>query len=169
MLLFWVQLKTKFARLVGWIHPLVEEVEFVKNTFECMILNNKQLEKLYNLRYVQDKLLWFIPWDYMWDSITFLHKKYGDCGQWNRLIQMMCYTSGYKNSYLVTYTCKPFRKSHITCVIKSGDFFYSFDYGYKSNQSDSLFDCVNKIAKMYNVKLKKYVVQDVNFNIVTVK
>ena len=184
LLKFWIYLKIKYAKKQGWIRG---------SLFEKVFLKNKQVEDVYNLRYIPDRLGKLL-WDYQYDAIETFKRGGGDCNSINRVWQIWTAINKHTdNVFLVTFLHKSFDKksynkylskqkikpsiltwilnklgvlsAHTGCVFYDNKNYYVMDYG-QTIKADNYLDAVKKLANKYRCQLKCYIAQDLNFNFV---
>lgn len=180
-----IRLKNWWAKKRGWISETGKEVDFVYETFgNGYIKPFETLKHKFHLKYLQDKLWGFLPWDRQFDSIELMKRKSGDCNSINRLIQIMAHIYyRIETVYLVHYIAKPLHAkhwwywlmpwywlyhqiamSHGTCIMLKDGKWYSYDYGYKSRAFDTIEACISHLAyHKYNSIASVYVRQDLIF------
>lgn len=180
LLILWIEIKLLISKLCNWIHPIYEELKFVKEnfndkfnelSFRYISLNEFKLADFCllktNIKYKPDKLFNFIPFDWQYDSIKLFNNNGGDCNSLHRLIQCFYHNLGYE-TYLLTFLAKPFKKSHTTCIAFKDNNIYSIDYGQmiKYNIKDNI---IKLFENSYNCKIKTYILQNINWKIVDLK
>ena len=157
ILFIWVNLKHLIAKINGWIHPLKEELKFVKKKVKSP--EYFELVKNGKMKYKPDSL------DEQYDSITALTIEGDDCDGFNRIAQVYFHLKKYK-AYLVSYIAEPFKMSHSTCILESGDFFLDADYGTIRKSYASMEECVKAIAERYGAKVVCFISQDIDWKVI---
>lgn len=156
ILFIWIKIKYLYAVLRGYIHPLKQELAFIKKTIKSPYYNDLTNR---GMKYQRDFL------DSQYDSITAFQKKKDDCDGFNRIAQVYYHLQGYK-AYLVSYIADPFEKTHTTCVLEKNGYFVDADYGYMGKIFASTNECIKAIAERYNSKMVCFVAQDIAWEIV---
>lgn len=161
----YIESKIYTARKAGWINPIEQELEFIKN-HEMKSPSLDSLKK-YDVVYKPDTFGAHekVQWDYQFDSITTFKRGGGDCNSLNRIAQAYATTKGYE-AFLVTYVATEIEKNHTTCIMKKNDFYHDYDYGITHSTYDTLEDAIDGVAKRYGTSTIEYVVQDIAWNFV---
>jgi len=164
----YIYFKTLWGVLRGWIHPVEEELQFVKKHIKSPIYDDL---KKNGMKYMSDLLFGKVQWDRQYDSITAYKTKGDDCDGFNRIVQCWYHLQGYK-AYLVTYIADPFEMSHTTCLIEKDGIIKNADYGSEGKAyHDYDFElCIESLAyQRYGARVVRYVVQNINWRLVNFK
>lgn len=163
LLKLWVKIKCWIGKKFGWIKLVHTERTFVQFKFPDKVPTAYDL-KVCGVNYKPDRLLWIIPFDWQFDSVTTWKRGGGDCNSLNRIIQVALVNRDIQ-AWLVTYIAKPFSMSHGTVLTFENGKWYSYDYGNKSQPHNTQESALQEVASKYNSEVRCYVMQDVTWQI----
>jgi len=115
------------------------------------------------LKYIPDRILGVIPWDWQFDSIKTIERGGGDCNSLHRLFLMIAHIRGYE-AYQIDIVFKGTMTGHSSVLLKGiGDEWRTVDYGDFGPICHSPDEAVEELSTRYGHKLHCYVAQTISW------